>query len=72
MNRPLTVAVVGTGFPARTRLTCWGKVHHANVETVSVSRDQDNAAAFARENGASFDGEPAVRYFEYDWSLNKS
>ena len=52
MNRPLTVAVVGTGFLARTRLTCWGKVHHANVETVSVSRDQDKAAAFARENGA--------------------
>ena len=52
MNRPLTVAVVGTGFLARTRLTCWGKVHHANVETVSVSRDQDKAAAFAREHGA--------------------
>ena len=34
--------------------------------------DFGDALAFARENGASFDGEPAVRYFEYDWSLNKS
>ena len=31
-----------------------------------------DALAFARENGASFEGAPAVRYFEYDWSLNKS
>ena len=31
-----------------------------------------DSLAFARANGASFDGAPAVRYFEYDWSLNKS
>lgn len=52
MNRPLTVAVVGTGFLARTRLTCWRKVHHAHVETVAVSRDLAKAEAFAAENGA--------------------
>jgi len=52
MNRPLTVAVVGTGFLARTRLTCWGKVHHSNVETVAVSRDLARAEAFAAANGA--------------------
>jgi len=52
MKRPLTVAVVGTGFLARTRLTCWRKVHHADVETVAVSRDRAKAAAFARDHGA--------------------
>ena len=52
MKRPLTVAVVGTGFLARTRLTCWRKVHHADVETVAVSRDRAKAAAFALEHGA--------------------
>ena len=31
-----------------------------------------DSLAFARASGASFDGAPAVRYFEYDWSLNKS
>ena len=52
MNRPLTVAIVGTGFLARTRLTCWRKVHHANVETVMVSRERSKAEAFAQEHGA--------------------
>ena len=52
MKRPLTVAVVGTGFLARTRLNCWRKVHHADVETVAVSRDRAKAAAFALEHGA--------------------
>lgn len=52
MNRPLTVAIVGTGFLARTRLTCWRKVHHANVETVMVSRDRAKAEEFAKEHGA--------------------
>ena len=31
-----------------------------------------DSLAFARANGAAVDGAPAVRYFEYDWSLNKS
>jgi len=52
MNRPLTVAVVGTGFLARTRLTCWRKVHHANVETVMVSRERAKAEEFAKQHGA--------------------
>ena len=34
--------------------------------------DFDDTLAFARANGAAADGAPAVRYFEYDWSLNKS
>ncbi len=52
MNAPLTVAVVGTGFLARTRLTCWRKVHHATVEVVVASRDRARAEAFAAEHGA--------------------
>ena len=34
--------------------------------------DFGDALAFAHANGAAVDGAPAVRYFEYDWSLNKS
>ena len=52
MNRTLTVAVVGTGFLARTRLNCWRKVHHAAVEVVAVSRDLERARSFAAANGA--------------------
>ena len=52
MNRTLTVAVVGTGFLARTRLNCWRKVHHAAVEVVAVSRDLPKAEQFAAANGA--------------------
>ena len=52
MNRTLTVAVVGTGFLARTRLNCWRKVHHAAVEVVVVSRDLERARSFAAANGA--------------------
>lgn len=53
MHRPLTVAVVGTGFLAHTRIRCWRRVHHTNVTTVVVSRDRDRAEAFARESGAN-------------------
>ena len=52
MNRPLTVAVVGTGFLARTRAHCWRRVHHANVTIIMVSRDKARAEAFAKEVGA--------------------
>ena len=52
MNRTLTVAVVGTGFLARTRLQCWRKVHHATVEVVVASRDRKSAEEFAAANGA--------------------
>lgn len=59
MNRPLTVALVGTGFLARTRAHCWRRVHHANVEIVMVSRDKARAEQFQKETGvhraASFD-----------------
>ena len=52
MNASLPVAVVGTGFLARTRLTCWRKVHHADVEVVVASRERARAEAFATEHGA--------------------
>ncbi len=52
MNASLPVAVVGTGFLARTRLTCWRKVHHADVEVVVASRERARAEAFAAEHGA--------------------
>ncbi|MEC7724675.1 MAG: Gfo/Idh/MocA family oxidoreductase, partial [Planctomycetota bacterium] len=52
MNRTLTVAVVGTGFLARTRLQCWRKVHHVTVEVVVASRDRKSAEEFAAANGA--------------------
>ena len=52
MNRPLTVAIVGTGFLARTRARCWRRVHHSNVTIVMVSRDKDRAGEFVREHGA--------------------
>ncbi len=59
MNRPLTVALVGTGFLARTRAHCWRRVHHANVEIIMVSRELQRAEEFAKEVGvaraASFD-----------------
>jgi len=59
MNRPLTVALVGTGFLARTRAHCWRRVHHANVEIVMVSRDKARAEQFQKDTGvhraASFD-----------------
>lgn len=59
MNRSLTVAIVGTGFLARTRAHCWRRVHHANVKIIMVSRDKGRAEQFAKELGiaraASFD-----------------
>jgi len=52
MNRSFTVAIVGTGFLARTRARCWRRVHHSSVSILIVSRDQEKAAEFARECGA--------------------
>ena len=52
MNRPFTVAIVGTGFLARTRVRCWRRVHGSNVTIVTVSREKDRAEEFAREHGA--------------------
>lgn len=52
MHRPLTLAVVGTGFLARTRLRCWQRVFGIPVEVVVAARDVDDPAAFARETGA--------------------
>ncbi|MBM4063451.1 MAG: Gfo/Idh/MocA family oxidoreductase [Planctomycetes bacterium] len=52
MKRQLTVAIVGTGFLARTRARCWRKVHGTDVTLVVAARDCDDPAAFAREHGA--------------------
>lgn len=53
MTRPLRIAVVGTGFLARTRLRCWRRVHGAAVEAIVAARDAAKAAEFARANGAA-------------------
>lgn len=53
MTRPLTVAIVGTGFLARTRMRCWRCVHGSSVAIVVVSRDGKRAAQFAREHGVA-------------------
>ena len=37
----LTVAIVGTGFLAHTRVRCWRRVHHADVKVVIAARDED-------------------------------
>lgn len=51
MNPPLRIAIVGTGFLARTRARCWRRVHGAAVELVVAARDRAKAEAFARSHG---------------------
>lgn len=53
MNRPITIAIVGTGFLARTRLRCWRRVHGTAVTIVIAARDAARAEAFAREHGGA-------------------
>lgn len=53
MNRSLRIAIVGTGFLARTRARCWRRVHGAAVEVVVAARDRAKAEAFARANGCA-------------------
>lgn len=48
MNRTLRIAIVGTGFLARTRARCWARVHGAGLEIVVAARDRAKAEAFAR------------------------
>lgn len=48
MNRSLRIAIVGTGFLARTRARCWARVHGAQLELVIAARDRGKAEAFAR------------------------
>ena len=50
MSRPLRVAIVGTGFLARTRVRCWRRVHGGEVELIAAARDQAKASAFAKEH----------------------
>lgn len=50
MSRPLRVAIVGTGFLARTRVRCWRRVHGGEVELIVAARDEAKAAAFAKEH----------------------
>ena len=53
MNRSLRIAIVGTGFLARTRARCWRRVHGVTVEVVVAARDRTKAEAFARANGGA-------------------
>ncbi len=52
MKPPLRIAIVGTGFLARTRARCWAHVHGVPVEFVVAARDVSKAEAFARAHGA--------------------
>lgn len=49
----IKVAIIGTGFLARTRARCWKRVFGARVECVVAARDGAKAAAFAREHALS-------------------
>ena len=51
---------------------CNGAVARLSRIFLWFEADFVDSLAFARANGAAVDGAPAVRYFEYDWSLNKS
>lgn len=53
MNRSLRIAIVGTGFLARTRARCWRRVHGAAIEVVVAARERAKAEAFARANGCA-------------------
>ena len=50
MNTALRIAIVGTGFLARTRLRCWRRVFGVPVEIVVAARDRGEADALAREH----------------------
>ncbi|MGA1708935.1 MAG: Gfo/Idh/MocA family protein [Phycisphaerales bacterium] len=56
MNGTLKVAIVGTGFLARTRIRCWRRVHGVGIELVVAARDAAKAAAFAKEQGIAASG----------------
>ncbi|MFM1804358.1 MAG: hypothetical protein RL136_1237 [Planctomycetota bacterium] len=45
----MKVAIVGTGFLARTRARCWRRVFGTPVSIVVAARDRAKAEAFARE-----------------------
>jgi len=45
------VAILGTGFLARTRARCWRRVFGAEFAVICASRDGAKAATFAREHG---------------------
>jgi predicted dehydrogenase len=47
----LRVAIVGTGFLARTRARCWRRVHGGAIEIVVAARDAAKATAFATAHG---------------------
>jgi len=53
MSTPLRIAVVGTGFLARTRLRCWRRVFGHPLEIVVAARDVAKAQALAREHGGA-------------------
>ncbi len=56
----LRIAVVGTGFLARTRARCWERVHGARVELVAVGTSREKAEAFMRAHACSAAATAAV------------
>ncbi len=44
----MKVAIIGTGFLARTRVRCWRRVFGVSIELVVAARDRAKAEAFAR------------------------
>ncbi len=55
-DAPLRIAIIGTGFLARTRVRCWKRVFGARMEVMSAARDRAKAEAFAREHGVACAG----------------
>jgi predicted dehydrogenase len=56
MNRPLKVALFGTGFLAATRARCWRRVYGHEVDLVVAARDPAKAVAFAGAHGLAVRG----------------
>jgi predicted dehydrogenase len=50
MAQELSVAIVGTGFLARTRARCWSRVHGGPLRVLVASREGSRAAAFAAQH----------------------
>lgn len=49
----MKIAIIGTGFLARTRVRCWKRVYGEPAELIIVARDPAKAAAFAHEHGCA-------------------
>ncbi|MBL8726260.1 MAG: Gfo/Idh/MocA family oxidoreductase [Planctomycetes bacterium] len=50
MVHALSLAILGTGFLARTRARCWARVHGGPVQILVASRERARAVAFAAQH----------------------